>query len=110
MSKVRCNKTGTDSFYGNFLYDQKVSRDHFLRKLSEVVDWDMVTEKLLKYYQGKGEIGQAPYNPTLILKMLLLCYVWNISERMIEVVANDSLSIGLFLGTGNEICCEIDGR
>lgn len=100
MAKVRCKETGTDSFFGNFLYDQKVSRDHFLRKLSEVVDWDMFTAKLLKYYQGKGEIGQSPYNPTLILKMLLLCYLWDVSERMIEVLANDSLSIGLFLGMG----------
>jgi len=100
MAKVRCKETGTGSFFGNFLYDQKVSRDHFLRKLGEVVDWDKFTMKLLKYYQGKGEIGQAPYNPTLILKMLLLCYLWDVSERMIEVLANDSLSIGLFLGIG----------
>lgn len=32
--------------------------------------------------------------------MLLLSYLWNISERMIEILANDSLSIGLFLGLG----------
>ena len=32
--------------------------------------------------------------------MLLLSYLWNVSERMIEVLANDSLSIGLFLGLG----------
>ena len=35
-----------------------------------------------------------------MLKMLLLCYLWNVSERMIEILANDSLSIGLFLGLG----------
>jgi len=56
--------------------------------------------KLLSYYQGKGEIGQAPYNPTIILKMLLFSYLWNVSERMVEILANDSLSIGLFLGLG----------
>ena len=32
--------------------------------------------------------------------MLLLSYLWNVSERMIEVLANDSLSIGFFLGLG----------
>ena len=100
MAKVRCKQTSVDSFFGNFLYDQKVSRNHFLRKLNELVDWDRFTRKLLGYYAGKGEIGQAPYNPTIILKMLLLSYLWNVSERMIEVVANDSLSIGLFLGLG----------
>jgi len=100
MAKVRCKQTNADSFFGNFLYDQKVSKDHFLRKLNEVVDWNRFTKKLLGYYQGKGEIGQAPYNPTIMLKMLLLSYLWNVSERMVEVMANDSLSISLFLGLG----------
>lgn len=95
---ARCKETNSDSFFGNFLYDQKVSKGHFLRKLNEVIDWDRFTGKLLRYYRGRGEIGQAPYNPTIILKMLLLSYLWNTSERMIEVLANDSLSIGLFLG------------
>ena len=28
MAKVRCKETAADSFFGNFLYDQKVSREH----------------------------------------------------------------------------------
>jgi len=100
MAKVRCKETSVNSFFGNFLYDQKVSKNHFLRKLNEVIDWDRFTRKLLGYYQGKGEIGQAPYNPAIILKMLLLSYLWNVSERMVEILANDSLSMGLFLGLG----------
>ena len=100
MGKIRCKETGAGSFFGNFLYDQKVSKDHFVRKLNEVIEWDRFARKLLSYYRGKGETGQAPYNPTIILKMLLLSYLWNVSERMIEVLANDSLSIGLFLGLG----------
>lgn len=100
MAKARCKETSMDSFFGNFLYEQKVSKDHFLRKLNEVIDWDKFTAKLLGYYKGKGEIGQAPYNPAITLKMLLLSYLWDVSERMIEILANDSLSIGLFLGLG----------
>lgn len=100
MAKVRCKDTAADSFFGNFLYDQKVSREHFLRKLNEVVEWERFTKRLLVHYRGKGQIGQAPYNPTLILKMLLLSYLWNVSERMVEELANDSLSVGLFLGIG----------
>jgi len=100
MAKVRCKETSIDSFFGNFLYEQKVSPNHFLRKLNEVIDWNRFTGRLLSHYKGKGEIGQAPYNPTTILKMLLLSYLWDVSERMIEILANDSLSIGLFLGLG----------
>jgi len=61
-----------NSLSGSFLYEQKVSKDHFLRKLDEVIDRDRFTTKLLLYYKGKGEIGQAPYNPTIVLKILLL--------------------------------------
>ena len=49
---------------------------------------------------AKEKGGQAPYNPAIMLKILLLSYLWNVSERMTEVLANDSLSIGLFLGLG----------
>jgi IS5 family transposase len=100
MAKVRCKQTNADSFFGKFLYDQKVSRSHFLRKLNEVMDWERFSRKLLGYYRGQGQIGQAPYNPIIMLKMLLLSYLWNVSERMVEELANDSLSIGLFLGLG----------
>lgn len=87
-----------DSFFGNFLYEQKVPKDNFLSKLNEVIDWDSLTGEPLSYYKGKGEIGQALCNPTIILKMLLLSYLCNVSERMTEVLADDSLSMGFFLG------------
>jgi len=67
MAKVRCKETSVDSFFGKFLYDQKVSKNHLLRKLNEVVDWDRFTRKLLGYYQGGGEIGQVMFFPQLAL-------------------------------------------
>ena len=100
MAKVRCKETRVDALFGNFLYDQSVSRSHFLRKLSEVVNWDRFSGKLLGCYRSKGETGQMPYNPIIMLKMFLLSYLWNVSERMIGVLVNDSLAIGLFLGLG----------
>ena len=50
MAKVRGKQTNVGSFLANFLYAQKVSKNHFLRKLSEVVDWNRFTRKLLGYY------------------------------------------------------------
>lgn len=55
MAKVRCKETSMDSFFGNFLYEQKVSKAHFLRKLNEVVDWDRFTRKLLAITKVKGK-------------------------------------------------------
>ena len=100
MTKQRCKKTGLDSFFGHFLYQQKVPQDHFLRRLNEVIDWSRFTKRLLCYYQGKGEVGQAPYDPALILKMLLLSYLYDISERQVEMLANDRLSVACHLQAG----------
>ena len=75
-------------------------QDHFLDKLNEVVGWDRFMGKPLRCYREKGEKGQTPYNPAIILKTLLLAYLYNVSEGQVEVLANDSLSVACFLGLG----------
>ena len=54
MTKVRCKETTMDSFFGNFLYEQVVPKNHFLVKLREIVDWQSYTKKFLDYYKGRG--------------------------------------------------------
>lgn len=98
MSRERCKEGSLNSFHGSFLYEQAVSRGHFLVKLNEIIDWPRFTKRLLRYYKGRGEVGQAPYDPTLILKMLLLSYLFNVSERQTEELVNDSLSAKYFVG------------
>ena len=100
MTKERCKETPLDFFFGNFLYRRKVPGGHFLKKLNEIIDWHRFTDKLLKYYRGKGKVGQVPYNSAILLKMPLLSYLYNISERQVEVLANDNLSVAYFLGLG----------
>lgn len=100
MSKERCKETNSNSFFGNFLYTHKVPGDHFLKRLNEIIDWDRFTRKLLKYYKGRGKKGQALYNPAIMLKMLLLSYLYNVSERQVEALENNSLSVAYFLELG----------
>lgn len=100
MAKVRCKENTLDSFYGSFLYEQVIPKAHFLVKLKEVIDWQRFTKKLLKYYQGKGEIGQAPYEPAAILKMLLISFLYNISERQTEQLVDENLPAKFFVGLG----------
>jgi hypothetical protein len=72
----RCKETVLDSFHGKLPYEEALPQDHFLVKLNKAVDWSRFTKKLLKYYKGQGNVGQALYDPTLILKMLLLSYLF----------------------------------
>jgi IS5 family transposase len=98
MAKIRYKGTAEDSFFGHFVYERIVPRDHFMVKLKELVDWRRYSKKLIKYYKGNGEVGQAPYEPALILKMLLISYLYNISERQTEVVVNENLPVKFFVG------------
>ena len=57
----------------------------------------------MRYYKGGAEYGPPPYESALILKMLLVSYLYYLSERQTEELSNDSLSVKLFLGLGAEI-------
>jgi len=98
MGHRRYKKTGSGSFFGNLVYGRAVPAGHFLRHLDVLVDWGKFTEELIGLYRGMGEIGRPPYNPAMILKMLVLSYLYNLSERQTEAYVNDSLSGKCFLG------------
>jgi len=98
MSGKRCKRLGVGSVVGNLVYARTVPDEHFLRHLKRVIEWDIFTERLIGLYVGQGEVGRPPYEPALILKMLLLSYLYNLSERQTEVYVNDSLSAKCFLG------------
>lgn len=98
MEKQRFVKTGNDSFYGHYLYDQVVPPDHFLRKLSQTIEWSRFTSKLIKLYKGEGVVGRPPFDPALVLKIELIAFLYNLSERQVEVYINENLPAKFFVG------------
>lgn len=98
METVRFIERGTQSFYGDYLYDLIVPADHFLRKLNEVVQWERFTRKLIRLYKGEGVVGRPPFEPALILKVELIAYLYNLSERQVEVYLNENLPAKYFVG------------
>ena len=100
MPQERFRDTGKGSFFGDIVYDRVVPKEHFLRKLNEVVDWRPFTQKLVRFYKGGGEYGPPPYEPALILKMLLVSYLYNLSERQTEDMVNYNLPAKYFVGLG----------
>lgn len=101
MNKLPRFKAHTDnSFFGNFLYDQIIPKDHFLRKAKEVIDWQRFTDRILIWYQGNGVVGRPPYEPSEMLRMLFLSFIYNISETQIEERVNMDLAFKYFVGLG----------
>lgn len=100
MAKVRFRKDTTNSFFGYFLYDQVLPRGHFLVRLKEEIPWGEFTRELTNAYKGGGEYGPTPYPPEKILRMLLIPYLFNISEREAEEVVRFNLLAKYFVGLG----------
>lgn len=100
MPQVRFKKDTQDSFFGHFLYSRVIPKDHFLVKARETIPWERFTRKLLKYYKGAGEYGRTAYEPSKILRMLFLSYLYNLSERETEEFANLHLAGKFFAGLG----------
>ncbi len=94
----RFHKTGKGSFFGDFVYDRVVKKDHFLVALQELFDWESLCGDLIKLYKGKGLRGRPPYKPELTFKMLFLSYLYNVSERQMEQLATYHLAVKWFLG------------
>jgi transposase len=96
----RFRQTMKGSFFGDFVYDQVVPKDHFLMQLDKIIDWAPFTTMLVKYYKGEAERGEVPYDPVVILKMLFLTYLYNMSERQIEDYCNFYMPAKAFIGLG----------
>ncbi len=98
MARKRFKEVGMGSFFGDFVYSRIVPRDHFLVKLNQVIDWEPFTEMLLPAYKGLAERGRPPYPPVVILKMLVISFLYHISERQVEEATNFNLAIKEFVG------------
>lgn len=98
MEAKRFVKTGEQSFFGEYLYDRVVPAGHFLRQLLSLVDWDKFTARLIELYKGEGVVGRPPFNPTLLLKMEFIAYLYDLTERQVEVYVNENLPAKYFVG------------
>ena len=98
MEQQRYVETGGNSFFGEYLYNQIISPDHFLRKLREGIEWKRFTHKLIKLYKGEGLVGRPPFDPALVLKVELIAYLYKLSERQVEVYINENLPAKYFVG------------
>jgi IS5 family transposase len=81
---------------GGILYEQAVPQNHFLRRLDRVIDWEAFGARLLALYEGHGEFGRPPYPPENLLKMLLLAYLYDLSEQQVEEWVSDRLAARCF--------------
>jgi len=85
-----------DLFYYGLNLEQRVRKNHLLRRIVEVVDFDFTYEEVKETY---GINGNVSVPPPQILKMMLLLIVYNVrSERELMLTIPERLDWLWFLG------------
>jgi transposase len=76
--------------------ETRVRKDHPLRKVNELIDFDFIYKEVEKAY---GRNGNASVPPPVILKLMLLLILYNVrSERELMNTLPERLDWLLFLG------------
>ena len=53
MALKRYKEQGTDTFFGDYLYERTVPDGHFLRHLERLVDWEAFADRLVHLYRTR---------------------------------------------------------
>jgi len=84
---------------GRFMFvnlDDYIPQDHLLRAIRKSIDFSFIYDKVSHLY---SEVGRPSIDPVLLIKMLLLGYLYGIpSERRLEEEVRLNLAYRWFLG------------
>jgi len=69
------HKLSQTSFYGSYLYDRIIPKDHLLRKIDQVVDFSFVTDLVRDKYTP--DFGRPADDPEIMLRLCLLDPFYN---------------------------------
>ena len=71
-------------FYEAINLDRRIRKDHFLRKIARLIDFDFIYKDVRETYGNNGNVSVPP---PVILKMMLLLVLYNVrSERGLAMV------------------------
>jgi len=102
MEQPRYVKTGGYTLLGEYVYDQIIPQDDFLRKLKEMINWKRYSYRIIKLYKGEGVVGRPPFDPAQVLRMLFIAYFYHLTERQVETFVNHYLPAKYFVGLSVE--------
>jgi transposase len=87
-------------FITGFNLDKRVPKDHILRKIDRLIDFNFISREVKHTYGSKGNVSVPP---PVILKLMLLLFIYNIrSERELIETLPLRLDWLWFLGYGIE--------
>jgi len=83
------------NFFAEGIYDPIIPKDHFLRRLKVALDWKGMAEQLRDCYRHKG---RPSVPPEVMLKIMILQYLYDVSDRRMEEQLRYNLAFKFFCG------------
>lgn len=75
-----------------------VPQGHFLRRLAEVIPWKRLATPFEACFKGGKEYGPHGYPVSMLLKMSVLSYLFDMSDPQTESFVKENLPARLFVG------------
>jgi transposase, IS5 family len=80
--------------------DEMVPKDHFLRRLADEFPWENWAEPFKKCFKGEKEYGPHGYPIAALLKMTVISYLYDLSDKQTENYVKDNNPGRYFVGLG----------
>ena len=83
-------------FFTQTIYDKLVPKDHLLVKINSLIDFSFVYEKVADCYSK--DFGRSSKDPVMMVKIILLEYLYNLSDVEVSKRAATDIVFRWFLG------------
>lgn len=94
MCMLKTNKPQYD-FFTNEVFNKLLPKDHQLVKIENVIDFDFIYNEFKDKYSN---IGRGSKDPVMMIKILLLEYLYNYSDVQMEKAIQTDIAFRWFLG------------
>jgi len=74
-------QSSQSSFFA-MVYDELISADHLLRRLSTAVDFCLLPDMVSDCYCADN--GRASWDPVVLFKIVFLQFLYELSDRQVE--------------------------
>ena len=92
---MRGREKQQQDFLSHAIYEARIPKNHFLRRLLKLVDWRALAAELNDCYRHRG---RPSVPPEMMLKIMILQYLYNLSDRQMEEQLRYNLSFMFFVG------------
>jgi len=93
---LKIEKEKQESFFGDFIYEQVIPKNHFLVKMAQVIDFSFVNDLVKDLYHETN--GRPAWEPQVLFKMLFLEFLHKLSDVEISKMAQTELAFKWFIG------------